>query len=163
MKWTNRILGGIAVAGAAVAVVYLTNKGHSVDHGVVTDHLPKNTHTGPQQVMPVTPGNKVEHAQQVMPAPSGHKAKEAHDAAQSAGSQSGAAAGSEVHTQAAETVRLKRGQTIWGIATEQLQQNGNRNPSNQEILTRTQHLLNLNHLNWEQARQLAEDSEIKLS
>jgi hypothetical protein len=54
---------------------------------------------------------------------------------------------------------MKHGNTVWGIAREHL----GGHPTNGQIFHETQRLLDLNHLSWEQARHMADGTEVKLA
>lgn len=57
-------------------------------------------------------------------------------------------------------VKLVHGDTIWNEAATNLKQNVNALPTNLQILNETNRILKLNHLTWDKARHLADDTQI---
>ena len=86
---------------------------------------------------------------------SGSGFSRAHELAQPRGGGS-AAAGNVLSEILPQGIPLPKGGTVWELASEHL---GGR-PSNQQIFEETQRILDLNHINWEQARHLVEGTEI---
>jgi hypothetical protein len=129
-----------AAIGALVAggLLYLALKGGSTEH---PHKAPTHTGTEPNAQTPPAKqpsGAGVEH----------HVAKPHHE--------------NISEREEYRTARLYKGDTIWHEASEQLRRGGNRNPSNLQIWNRTDHILRMNHISWEQARHLFVGTKIRL-
>lgn len=149
-KITGVVLGGIAVAGIA----YLETRGHSVTHHAAENH-------GSSGVNPTdaTPGRGPSSTGGVeAPTTGGNGSAAAHH---NQPSHTGAGAHTE-HHKPVHTVKLHHGQTVSDIAYKQLR--AEHLPVDQQhILQRTQHILDINnHMSWDEARRLADETELKV-
>lgn len=66
-----------------------------------------------------------------------------------------------VEAHAAKTVKLKHGDTVWNEVEAKLKGSSAMAPTNAQILQETNRILRLNHMTWEQARHLDDDTEIQ--
>jgi hypothetical protein len=86
----------------------------------------------------------------------------AHKTPMAIASHGAAAHGAGEQSTSPTSIKLIAGDTIWHEASQQLQRQGNAQPSAEQIVNDTQRILDTNHMSWEQARHLTKDSEIKL-